>query len=273
MTVAKIKTQMIAKRLVVIERASHCDQLGAMYQALMFMSRFCDGAPSELVAEILGGYTGFILANHVEDMTKLGKYHLKPKVVVSGAAETGHCGPQAPKLAMAVGRELARQGCVVVTGATNGVPYYAAMGAKKAGGFVVGLSPATSEREHLKKYRLPIDYHDIIIYTGFEYAGRNLLLTRVGDAVISVCGRMGTLNEFTIAFEERKPIGVLQGSWEIDELIQEIVQKAHRGPGKIVYSKNPRELVAKVLHAVAKEKVTNHHLLSKKYKRRVWGGD
>lgn len=203
----------------------------------------------------------------------LGKYHLKPKIVVSGAAEVAHCGPGALRLAVEVGRELARQGCVVVTGATTGIPHSAAKGAKAAGGFVVGLSPAASEKEHIKKYRLPVAYHDIIIYTGFEYAGRNLLLTRVGDAIISICGRMGTLNEFTIAFEERKPIGILQGPWEIDELMQEMVEKSHRGPGKIVYDKNPRQLVQKVLRLVAKEKVTNHRLIFKRYKKKQWGGD
>jgi len=204
---------------------------------------------------------------------KIFKHHLKPKIVISGAAEIGHCGARAPGLAMAVGREVARRGCVAVTGATTGIPFWAAKGAKEAGGFVVGLSPAASEKEHIKKYRLPVAYHDIIIYTGFGYAGRNLLLTRVGDAIISVCGRMGTLNEFTIAFEEQKPIGVLQGPWEIDELIQEIVAKAHRGRGKIVYDKNPRELVAKVMRLAAKAKLTNHIFLSKKFKRKLWGGD
>ena len=55
-----------------------------------------------------------------------------------------------------------------------------------------------------------MDYHDLIIYTGFDYSGRNLLLVRSADAVIEVCGRIGTLNEFTIAFEDQKPVGVLE---------------------------------------------------------------
>lgn len=206
-------------------------------------------------------------------MSPLGRYHLKSKIVVSGAAETTHCGPDARQNAEAVGREVAAHGCILVTGATTGIPYWAAKGAKKRGGFVVGLSPAASEREHIKKYRLPIDYHDVIIYTGFGYAGRNLLLTRVGDAVISICGRMGTLNEFTIAFEEKKPIGVLEGSWEIDELIKEMVKKAHRGRGNIIYEKKPKRLVERLLEKVSHEKVRNHHFLRRSPRRRMWGGD
>lgn len=201
------------------------------------------------------------------------KHNLKPKIVVSGAAETSHCGPNALKLAAEVGREVIKQGCILVTGATTGAPYWAAKGAKEAGGFVIGLSPAISEREHVRKYRLPIDYHDIIIYVGAGYASRNLLLTRVGDGVISVCGRMGTLNEFTIAFEERKPIGVLEGPWGTDDLIKEMIAKSYRGPGKVVYSGDPKKLVQKLLRMIEKEKVKNHRHFAKRRKTSTWGGD
>jgi uncharacterized protein (TIGR00725 family) len=198
-----------------------------------------------------------------------GKYELKPKIVVSGGAQTPHhdemkhCGRRAFEMARRVGEEIIKQGAILATGATTGLPYQAALGAKKKKGFVVGLSPAISEREHIRKYKLPTDHHDIIIYTGAGYAGRNLLLTRVGDAVIVVCGHMGTLNEFTIAFEEKKPIGILEGPWETDDMIREVIGKARRGPGKITYSANPRELVRKVLQAIKAEKSRNHH-----YRRR-----
>jgi uncharacterized protein (TIGR00725 family) len=206
-------------------------------------------------------------------MIQVPKYHLKPKIVVSGAAEMSHCGPAASRSALEVGKELARRGCVVVTGATTGAPYWAAKGAKEAKGLVIGVSPAISIKEHLLKYRLPIDYHDVIIYTGFGYAGRNLILTRVGEGVISVCGRMGTLNEFTVAFEERKPIGVLEGPWESDDLIKAMVAKSHRGPGKIVLSSSPKNLVAKLLELIEKENVKNHRTLAKKPLKQAWGGD
>jgi hypothetical protein len=38
------------------------------------------------------------------------------------------------------------------------------MGAKKAGGMSIGLSPASSEKEHAEGYKLPLDYMDLIIY-------------------------------------------------------------------------------------------------------------
>lgn len=181
--------------------------------------------------------------------------HLKIKVAISGAAETTHCSPTALDMTKELGREAIRQGAVLVTGATTGAPYWAAIGAKEVGGFVVGISPASSELEHVKKYRLPLDYHDIIVYTGFGYAGRNLLLTRSADAVIVTCGRMGTLNEFTIAFEDQKPIGVLIGSGGTADDIKEIVTRAHRGEGKIVYESDPKVLIEKLIAVIEKEKV------------------
>lgn len=182
--------------------------------------------------------------------------HLKFKICVSGAAQTGHCSPDALEKTKELGREIVRQGAVLVTGATTGAPYWAAIGAKEMGGFVVGVSPARFEKEHTEKYELPLDYHDIIIYTGFGYSGRNLLLTRSADAVIISCGRMGTLNEFTIAFEDKKPIGILTDTGGIADELKNIVEKSHRGEeGKIVYDSNPKALVAKLIEMIKKEKV------------------
>lgn len=181
--------------------------------------------------------------------------HLKYKICISGAAETGHCAPDALEKTKTLGAEVARQGAVLVNGATTGAPYWAAIGAKETGGFVIGVSPAVSEIEHVKKYKLPIDYQDIIIYTGFGYSGRNLLLTRSSDAVLITCGRMGTLNEFTIAFEDQKPIGVLTGTGGMADELDVLLDKAHRGRGKVVFDSDPKKLVEKIIELIKKEKI------------------
>ena len=179
----------------------------------------------------------------------------KLKFCISGAAETGHCAPDALEKTKALGRAVIENGGVLVTGATTGAPYWGAIGAKEAGGFVIGISPASSELEHVKKYKLPLDYHDIVIYTGFGYAGRNLLLTRAADAVLVVCGRMGTLNEFTIAFEDEKPIGVLTQTGGIADQIDDLLGKAYRGRGHVVFDSDPKTLIEKVTDLVRKEKL------------------
>jgi hypothetical protein len=65
---------------------------------------------------------------------------------------------------------------------------------------------------------------------------------------------MGTLNEFTISFEDEKPIGVLQGTGGTADMIEELVSKMHRGPGKIVYDKTPKTLIEEVIKLIEKEK-------------------
>jgi hypothetical protein len=184
-------------------------------------------------------------------------HKLKYKICVSGAAETGHCSKDALEKAEQMGQEIAKRGLVLVTGATIGIPYWAAKGAKEAGGTVIGLSPAASKAAHIKSYHLPTDYHDLIVYTGFDYAGRNLLLTRSADAVITICGRMGTLNEFTIAFEDQKPNGVLEGSGGMADMIREILEKSHRGWGKVVFSRDPADLLDKVLDIIEADEEKN----------------
>ncbi|MBI1960748.1 MAG: LOG family protein [Candidatus Liptonbacteria bacterium] len=175
------------------------------------------------------------------------------KICISGAAETGHCAPDAFEKAQALGRAIAERGMILITGATVGIPYWAAKGAKSAGGVVFGISPAASYVAHRKTYNLPVDYHDIIMYTGFDYAGRNLLLVRSSDAIISICGRMGTLNEFTIAFEDQKPIGILEGTGGAADMVRMIVEGAHRGSGNIVYETDPDRLLDKIVALIKKE--------------------
>ncbi|QQR82332.1 hypothetical protein IPJ70_03575 [Candidatus Campbellbacteria bacterium] len=176
------------------------------------------------------------------------------KICVSGAAETSSCGPRAYEVAKELGREIARQGAVIVTGATTGFPLWAAMGAKDAGGQSIGISPAASEREHVEAFRLPLDYMDMIVYTGFGYSGRDLILTRSSDAVLFGCGRIGTIHEFTIAFEDNKPIGILEGEWMTDETIKTILERSNRTHDRVVFDTNPKKLVEKVMLLVKKDK-------------------
>jgi hypothetical protein len=186
--------------------------------------------------------------------------HEKYKICVSGAAETTHCGLHALDQAKDIGREIVEQGAIIVTGATTGFPLWSAMGAKDAGGISIGLSPASSEREHIQAYRLPVDYMDLIIYTGFGFPGRDLLLTRSSDAVIIGCGRIGTIHEFTIAFEDGKPIGILQGDWDMDEVLKNILDKGNRPNEKIIFDTDPKRLVERVIALIRKEKEIEGHM-------------
>ncbi|HWC57431.1 MAG TPA: hypothetical protein VG621_00550 [Candidatus Paceibacterota bacterium] len=176
--------------------------------------------------------------------------HIKIKLGVSGAAETGHCGLHALDKAKELGAAIVQQGGILITGATTGFPLWAAMGAKEANGISIGFSPASSEREHIETYRLPVDYMDLIVYTGFGYPGRDLLFTRSCDAILIGCGRIGTIHEFTIAFEDNKPIGILEGPWVTADEFREIIKDGNRPADKVVFDSDPKQLVAKVIALV-----------------------
>lgn len=177
------------------------------------------------------------------------------QICVSGGAE-GKSALKAYGLARQVGEAIAKRGHVLITGATSGVPFEAAKAAKKAGGSNIGFSPAGTEIEHSKKYRLPMDpkIFDHIIFTEAGYSGRNLLMVRSADATIMIDGRMGTLNEFTDAFEENEIIGVLEGSGGTADLVRAIIKTTDKGLRKVIFDTDPERLVEKVIERIKKEK-------------------
>jgi len=188
---------------------------------------------------------------------------IKYNIVVSGAAEVGHCCEKIEEISKEVGREIARQKHTLVSGATTGVPYFAALGCNEEGGFNVGFSPAATEKEHLKAYKLPLDPFNIMIYTGGDYAGRDIIMTKSADAVIIVCGRIGTLHEFTTAVETQKIIGVLEGTGGMADKIRGIAESYCRIAKKIIYDRDPASLVKKIVKEIEIQKDHNLEILKK----------
>lgn len=166
------------------------------------------------------------------------------QICVSGAAK-GHSVEEGQALATAAGAAIAKAGHSLLTGATIGLPNYAAEGYKAAGGMMsLGISPAASKLEHVRKYRLPIKAYDSILYTGLHYVGRDTLLISSSDAVISIGGRLGTLHEFTIAMETDTPIGFLQGAGGISTEIMDILHAAGEAKSEsVVFSEDPDDLI------------------------------
>lgn len=169
------------------------------------------------------------------------------QICVSGAAK-GRSVEEGKELAQAAGVAIAKADHSLMTGATIGLPNYAAEAYKKAGGKMsVGISPAASKIEHVVKYRLPTEAYDTIIYTGLHYIGRDALLINSSDAVVSIGGRLGTLHEFTIAMESDTPIGFLQGGGGISTEIVDILHAAgSKHDDDVVFSENAEWLVTKL---------------------------
>jgi uncharacterized protein (TIGR00725 family) len=181
----------------------------------------------------------------------------KPVVGVMGASENDALSEsekaRLAHLAELLGAALAQRGCILVTGATTGLPDMVAKAFRRCGGFALGISPAQNRKEHLERYGLPDDGADVIVYTGFGYKGRNVINVRSADLVIIFGGATGTLNEFTIAYDEGKIVGVLEESGGVADHVKEIIQFCKKPTrGLVVFNKDPEKLVEMCLEALSR---------------------
>jgi hypothetical protein len=131
------------------------------------------------------------------------------------------------------------------------LPDLVAQAFRKNGGFALGVSPAENRGEHVARYGLPEDGADVMIFTGFGYKGRNVINVRSADIVLILGGATGTLNEFTIAYDEGKIVGVLEGSGGIADHIREIIKVCNKPAiGKVFFDSDPVKLVDRCVVAV-----------------------
>jgi uncharacterized protein (TIGR00725 family) len=181
---------------------------------------------------------------------------MRYQICVSGAA-AGETVGNSHDQAYALGVEIAKAGKTLLTGATVGLPHYAAMGfksVKNSKGSSIGFSPASSYREHVSTYRLPTKEFDYINFTGMEYVGRDVHLVRSADAVITVGGRMGSLHELATALESRKVCGVLLGSGGLADYAATLLRHVEAPGGKdVIFDNDPKRLVAKIVEVLDKK--------------------
>ena len=169
--------------------------------------------------------------------------NMKTKVGVMGSAEAVTATNLREK-AVALGKAIASRDVILLSGATTGLVYQAGKAAREAGAFHIGVSPAGDEREHVERYELPLDACSTIIYTGFGLKGRNVVLVRSCDVVLFIAGSIGSLNEFTIAYDEGKVIGCLTGTGGVADEIKQVIS-AFQKPTKarVLYEADPERLV------------------------------
>ncbi|MEO6954669.1 MAG: hypothetical protein ABI321_22915 [Polyangia bacterium] len=167
----------------------------------------------------------------------------------------------------AMGAEIAKAGHITLTGACQGLPHEAIIGAKTAGGLTAGISGHANKRDHVA-HGAPTDHLDVIQFTSLPFAqrgqirpnymGREIDNIERSNALLFVGGRSGTLGEFAIAYEEGRPIGVLKGSGgvsgEFAHLVKVMTKEGKPPRAPIVFDRDPRRLVRKVLKATEKHK-------------------
>ncbi len=102
-----------------------------------------------------------------------------------------------------------------------------------------------------------MDACSTIIYTGMGLAGgRNTILVRSCNAIIVIGGRIGTMNEFSVAYAAEIPIGLLKGSGGMADKIEELERDVMKGeyPTPIILETDPKKLVEKMLELLKQEK-------------------
>lgn len=150
-----------------------------------------------------------------------------------------------------LGREIAMRDLMLLTGATTGLPYIVGRSARAAGAFHIGISPAANEGEHVEKYELPLDACDAIIYTGFGLKGRNVVLVRSCDVVLFIGGSMGSLNEFTIAYDEGRVMGCLTGTGGVADEARRLLRTFPKeSAARVLHGDDPARLIIDCLEAL-----------------------
>ena len=116
-----------------------------------------------------------------------------------------------------LGGWLATNGIEILTGACKGMPYYTGRAAVRAGGKVVGYTPALDKKEHTEKYGFPLDgttdlvYNKVRYYTQAEnFLHRSWDMTPFSDVVVALGGSWGTYSELIFSFFAKKTIVLVE---------------------------------------------------------------
>jgi len=149
-------------------------------------------------------------------------------------------------------KALVANDCIVLAGSCGGVGNLVARSVYLHGGCTIGISPCASSREHIDKYGDESNCFSSFIYCGNGFKGRNVVLVQSSDAVISICGQTGTLNELTIAYDSTRPIGLLKNTGGITDTIESIISNLKvdkKTP--IINNQDPHKLVNDILQILS----------------------
>ncbi len=120
----------------------------------------------------------------------------RPKNV--GVIGAGECSNSIYQIAGNLGFEIGKKGWIMVCGGLGGVMEGAARGCMEAGGMTVGILPGLEKGSANPFIKIPLP-------TGLG-EGRNLLVVRASDVLISIAGGYGTLSEIALALKMKKPV-------------------------------------------------------------------
>lgn len=142
----------------------------------------------------------YILFNLI-DGEGMGKAS-RGKTVMVGIVGGKSAGDEALSLAEDLGRRIAREGYLLVTGGGPGIMEAASRGAFLSGGLVIGILPADRTRP-VRGY--PNEYVNVPIHTGLSDA-RNAVIAKSSDVIVALGGGYGTVSEVALALKNGTPV-------------------------------------------------------------------
>ena len=158
-----------------------------------------------------------------------------------------------------LGRVLAENDVILLTGASTGIPYEVIRSAANKNAEIWGFSAALdleSQKKLMKGVDTDIFSKLIYIPKDFPFSSnpdackkyRNVISTATCDGAIIISGRWGAMNEFTNLHDMGKIIGVLTGTGGIaDELESTMSRIKKSSKAKTFFESDPKTLVEKIL--------------------------
>ncbi len=151
-------------------------------------------------------------------------------IAVIGGSESS---PEELSAAEEVGRELAKQGAVLVCGGLGGIMEAACKGASAEGGVTIGILPGDIRRAANPYVQIPI-------VTGLGQA-RNIIVVKSAQAVIAIDGSYGTLSEISHALQSGIPVIGLD-TW--------VLSRKGQADTAIIPAQDPAEAVKKAISLI-----------------------
>jgi hypothetical protein len=151
------------------------------------------------------------------------------------------------EFARIVGAEIAQFGGILISDTQTGFSSWAGGGGVESQGTVIGFSPASNKYEHEQHYRLPVEHVSTVVYTGFGYLGRDLLMVRSSDIIVVFLGSEKIGHEGRLAKELQKPLLIVsfnKNQEEIEHLLGDLVEYAE------IYN-SQKDIISRLQHLLA----------------------
>jgi uncharacterized protein (TIGR00725 family) len=158
---------------------------------------------------------------------------VKDKNIFIAVIGGSDCSAKEASLAEEVGREIARNGAVLVCGGLGGVMEAASRGSSREGGLTIGILPGDNRQTANPYVQIPI-------VTGIGYA-RNVAVVKSAQAVIAIDGSYGTLSEISHALQGGIPVIGLN-TWSLSINGQP--------DNSIILADNPKDAVKKAIELI-----------------------